>query len=80
VLLLSGEGAGFSPITVASAAARRRDLTPTGAASRADVIETLHSLAREGDRSPLYVITAMDREGHVLDAAACDPEEYAEYR
>lgn len=43
-------------------------------------IERLHRLGRHGGRSPLYVITVMDRDGHLLDAAACDPEEYAEYR
>ncbi len=45
-----------------------------------DRIERLHSLCRQGGRPPLFVITVMDRDGHVLDAAACDPEEYAEYR
>ena len=43
-------------------------------------IERLHRLGRHGGRSPLYVITVMDRDRHLLDAAACDPEEYAEYR
>ena len=43
-------------------------------------IERLHRLGRHGGRSPLYVITVMDPDGHLLDAAACDPEEYGEYR
>jgi hypothetical protein len=43
-------------------------------------IERLHSLGRHGGRSPLYAITVMDQDGYLLDAAACDPEEYAEYR
>lgn len=43
-------------------------------------IERLHRLGRHGGRPPLYVITIMDRNGHLLDAAAYDPEEYAEYR
>ena len=42
-------------------------------------IERLHRLRRHGGRSPLYVVTVMDRDGHLLDAAACDPDEYAEY-
>ena len=42
-------------------------------------IERLHSLGRQKGRSPLYVISVMDRDGHVLEAVACDPEEYAEF-
>jgi hypothetical protein len=45
-----------------------------------DRIERLHSLGREDGRSPLYVITVMDHDGHVLEVAACDPDEYAESR
>jgi hypothetical protein len=41
-------------------------------------IEQLHTLRRRGGRSPLYIITVMDRDGHVLEAAACDPDDYAE--
>jgi hypothetical protein len=43
-------------------------------------MEQLHMLRRHGDRSPLYVITVMTHDGRVLEAAACDPEEYPEYR
>jgi hypothetical protein len=43
-------------------------------------VERLHTLDRSGDRLPLYVITVIDRDGHLVDVAACDPEEYAEYR
>ncbi len=43
-------------------------------------IERLHRLGRHGGRSPLYVITVMDWDGHLLDAAAYDPDEYMEYR
>lgn len=37
--------------------------------------ETLHRLTREG-RSPLFVIVARDRRGHVVHASACDPDDY----
>jgi hypothetical protein len=43
-------------------------------------IERLHCLRRKGGRTPLYVLTVTDRMGHVLEAAACDPDEYPEYR
>jgi len=41
-----------------------------------DVTERLHSIGRREGRSPLFVITVMDRDGHVLGVAACDPEDY----
>lgn len=44
-----------------------------------DVTERLHSIGRREGRSPLFVITVMDRDGHLLGVAACDPEDY-EYR
>ena len=45
---------------------------------RAGVTETLHSFGRQGDHLPLYVLTVTDRDGRLLDAAACDPDDYAE--
>jgi hypothetical protein len=44
----------------------------------AGVTETLHSLGRQGDHLPLFVLTVTDREGRLLDVAACDADEYAE--
>jgi hypothetical protein len=42
------------------------------------VTETLHSFRRQGGHLPLYVLTVTDRDGRLLDAAACDPDEYGE--
>lgn len=49
---------------------------PAARRSRAEgVVETLHSLERHG-RPALLVLMGRDREGHVLEATACDPEDY----
>jgi hypothetical protein len=58
----------------------RRGGTMNWASRTVTRIERLHRLDRTGGRSPLYVITVMDREGRVLEVAACDPDEYPEYR
>jgi hypothetical protein len=46
------------------------------AADRQGLTETLHSLGREGDHAPLYVLTVTDRDGHLLAATACDADDY----
>lgn len=43
--------------------------------SRGSSTETLYRLAREG-RPPLFVIVARDARGHLVNAAACDPDDY----
>jgi hypothetical protein len=59
-----------------------RGSSPFGAISsdRGDryalVTERLHSVERRGSRPPLYIMISTDRAGHVLHAAACDPEDY----
>ena len=68
------DAAGDAAETTASAAGEQPGIATS------NPIERLHRLGRHGGRSPLYVITIMDRNGHLLDAAAYDPEEYAEYR
>jgi hypothetical protein len=56
----------------------RRSLVTATVVGTHEPIERLHALRRRGGRPPLYVITVMDRDGHVLEAAACDPDDYAE--
>jgi hypothetical protein len=67
----------------------RRDATPPPTAERGSslrsaadtaspsaVREALHRLDRGDGRLPLVVFEATDRSGHLVAAAACDPEDY----